>query len=281
MQHGTGTFTGLNATEIFTQHWLPDGPPRAVIVLVHGYAEYSGRYAHVAAHLTAHNFAVYALDHRGHGRSGGLRVMVRDFEEYCADLRTYVDSIRTHHPDVPLFLYGHSMGSLISLLFAFRWQDELSGLITSGTALHLGGTNALLLPFVRMLSWWTPRASLIPPLDAAGISRDPEVVARYTNDPLVYRGSMRIGLVTALLRASQTCIDRLPELRLPYLALHGGADPLTLPSSARVIQERSGSPDTTVKIYDGLYHELHNEPEHDRVLADVTAWLEAHLNSEK
>jgi len=277
MHHATGSFIGLNNTGIFTQHWLPDSAPRAVVLIAHGYAEHSGRYAHVAAHLVAHGFAAYALDHRGHGRSGGPRVDVRDFAEFVADLRTYFNAIRAAHPAAPIFLYGHSMGSLISLLFALRWQEELAGLITTGTALRPAGANPVLEPLVRALSRVLPSVALVPPIAAAGISRDPQVVERYLHDPLVHVGRMRLGLASALLRASRTCAERLGDLRLPYLALHGGADVITWPAGAAIIRERSGSPDTTVRIFDGLFHEVHNEPEQAEVLRTVTDWLDAHL----
>ncbi|MCL4238794.1 MAG: alpha/beta hydrolase [Anaerolineae bacterium] len=277
MYHATGSFSGLKNTEIFTQHWLPGGASRAIVLIAHGYAEHSGRYAHVAAHLVAHGFAVYALDHRGHGRSGGPRVAVRDFAEFVADLRTYFDAIRAEHPALPIFLYGHSMGSLISLLFTLRWQDELAGLITTGTALRPAGANPVLAPIVRALSRIVPSVALVPPIAAAAISRDPQVVAQYLDDPLVHLGKIRLGLASALLHASRTCTERLGDLRLPYLALHGGADIITWPAGAAIIRERSGSPDTTVRIFDGLFHEVHNEPEQAEVLRTVTDWLDAHL----
>ncbi len=278
MQHETGTFEGLGGVEIFTQSWLPDASPaRAAVIIAHGYAEHSGRYGHVAAYLVERQYAVYALDHRGHGRSGGARAQVRDFSEFVTDLRTYFDQIRARQPDLPVFLYGHSMGSLICLLFALRWQDELTGLITTGTALRLGGVKAWLEPMVKLLSQWRPSWSPIPPLQAAGISRDLTVIEHYIHDPLVYRGPMRLGMAAAFLRASRICAERLGELRLPYLALHGGADPLTLPEGAALIRARSGSADTTVHVFEGLYHEVHNEPEREQVLTRVVEWLDAHV----
>jgi alpha-beta hydrolase superfamily lysophospholipase len=278
MRHETGTFTGLDGVEIFTQGWLPDeGTPRAVVLIAHGYAEHSGRYVHVAAYLVERGYAVHALDHRGHGRSGGARAQVHDFSEFVTDLRTCFEHVRARHPDLPIFLYGHSMGSLIALLFALRWQDELAGLITSGTALRLGGVKAWLVPAVKLLSQWRPSWSPIPPLQAAGISRDLTVVEQYVHDPLVYRGPMRLGMAAALLRASRICAERLGELRLPYLALHGGADPLTLPEGAALIRARSGSADTTVHVFEGLYHEVHNEPEREQVLTCLVDWLDAHV----
>jgi lysophospholipase len=276
MPHATTTFTGLNNITIFTQHWLPDDPPRAVVIIAHGIGEHSGRYAHVAAHLVAQGCAVYALDHRGHGQSGGERVLVGDFDEFVADLRAYFEQVRAAQPGLPIFLYGHSMGSLISLLFTFRYADDLAGLITTGTALRPARANRVTYALLKAMNGFVPQARVIP-LDNTGISRDPAVVQRYRTDPLVYHGALPVQIIEALARAAQTCIEALPTLRLPYLALHGGADPLTLVKAADIIRQTCGSPDTTVKIYDGLYHEIHNEPEQAQVFRDVVAWLDAHL----
>jgi acylglycerol lipase len=275
MQHATGSFTGLNDVTIFTQSWLPDDTPRAIVILAHGIGEHSGRYAHVAAYLAAHGYAVYALDHRGHGRSGGPRVQVGDFDEFVADLRTYFEQVRAAHPDFPIFLYGHSMGSLIALLFAFRYQDDLAGLITSGTAFRPVGFHTALIPLVKTASALTPNVRLIP-LDPRGVSRDPAVVQAYRDDPLVSHSRMPFEMLGALARAIQSCEASLPDLRLPYLVLHGGADPMTHVSATDIIRRSSGAPDTTIKVYDGLLHEIHNEPEQGDVLADVVAWLDAH-----
>jgi len=279
MKHQTGSFTGSGNTPIFTQAWLPDGAPRAVVLLAHGYAEHSGRYAHVGAALSARGYAVYALDHRGHGQSGGERAQVRDFDEYVADLHTCYEGVIAEQPGVATFVYGHSMGSLIALLFALRYQDHLAGLITTGTALKPAAANAALEGAVHLLAHWRPASQVVPALASSGISRDPEVVRRYDADPLVPRTRIKLGWAAAFTQAVHRCQAGLPALRLPYLALHGGADPITLPDGAAQVRARSGSPDTTVKVYDGLRHEIHNEPEQDQVFADILAWLDAHTSS--
>jgi acylglycerol lipase len=276
MQHTTGSFTGLNDVPIFTQSWLPDDPPRAAVIIAHGLGEHSGRYAHVAAYLTAHGYAVYALDHRGHGQSGGAREQVSDFDEFVTDLRSYFDQARAAHPEIPIFLYGHSMGALIALLFAFRYQDDLAGLITTGTPLKLVGANVVTIALVKAVYTIAPNARVVA-LDAVGVSRDPAVVKRYRDDPLVHHGRIPISMLAAFARAVDTCMASLPDLRLPYLALHGGDDILTRVSATEIIRRLSGAPDTTIKVYDGLHHEIHNEPEQEQVLGDVVAWLDAHV----
>jgi acylglycerol lipase len=274
MLHGTGSFSGLNNTTIFTQRWFPDAMPRAVVLLAHGYGEHSGRYAHVAARLVAGGYAVCALDHRGHGRSEGPRVQVDRFEDFVADFVTYYQQVRAEFPDLPMIVYGHSMGSLIGLLFAFDHQGDLAGLITSGTALKIVGVNLLTAPVLEMVSHVIPAVRLVP-LGVAGISRDPAVIERYKSDPLVAVGLLRTHMVAELVRAGEECIRRLPTLHLPYLALHGSADPIVHPGSVDVIRARCGSDDLTLKVYEGLYHEVHNEPEQAAVLDDVVSWLDA------
>ena len=273
MLHHTGFFSGLNNTTIFTQQWVPDDPPQAVVLLAHGYGEHSGRYAHVAARLVASGYAVCTLDHRGHGRSEGPRVQVDRFEDFVADFAAYYWQVRANFPGLPLIAYGHSMGSLIALLFTFDHQDNLAGLITSGTALKLVGANLFTAPLIEMVSHMVPAVRLVP-LEVAGISRDPAVVERYKADPLVVVGLLRTHMAAEMVRAGEECARRLPALRLPYLALHGGADPITLPRGVDILRARCGTDDLTVKVYDGLYHEVHNEPEQAAVFDDIVSWLD-------
>lgn len=276
MQHTTGSFRGLGGLRIFTRCWLPDGNPRGVVIVVHGYGEHSGRYAHVACAMVERGYAVYALDHRGHGQSEGTRVQVERFDDYVTDLRTYFEEVRAAQPGLPIFVYGHSMGSLIGLLFALRYQDDLAGLIVTGAALKPIGVNGATKPLLRLASRAIPAVRLVP-LAVAGISRDPAVVERYKSDPDVVLGLLRLRLVVELVEAGQQCIAGLPRLRVPILALHGGADPICDPQAAAIIRQRSGSPDTTVKVYPGLYHEVHNEPEQAQVIGDMLGWLDAHV----
>ncbi len=277
MWHRTGIINGVDNTLLFTQHWLPQAPPQALLILVHGLGEHSDRYEHLAWHFVQEGYGVFALDHRGHGRSEGERVLVNDFTDYfVADLRLYAKEIQATYPDLPVVLYGHSMGSLIALLYAFQYQDELAALVTTGTALKPVNSNAVTAPVLKTASSIIPGARLIA-LDANGISRDPLVTQAYIADPLVYHGRIPLVTLAALQEAADQCIDRLPGLRVPYLALHGSADPLTMVKGADIILERSGARDTMVKIYEGFYHEIHNEPEHEQVFRDVTSWLSSRI----
>ncbi len=276
MQHQTATFPGLHGFSIFTQQWLPDSAPRAIVLLAHGIAEHSGRYTHVAEAFTARGYALCALDHRGHGKSDGPRMHTDQFADYVTDLHTCFERIRAEYPNLPIFSYGHSMGSLISLLFALRYQDQLAGLITTGTALIPAGATPQAARMLKTISRVSGKLRLVPSV-AQNISRDPAVVERYLNDPLVTTGKLPVGAVVRLIGAAEQVTEQLPALRLPYLALHGGADLITLPDAIPLIRERAGSSDLTTKIYDKAYHEIHNEPEQAQVFADMLIWLDAHL----
>ena len=132
LRHLEGTFEGKGGLAIFHQRWLPAGDARAVLLIAHGYGEHSGRYGNVVEEFVPRGYAVYALDHRGHGRSEGERVHVDHFDDYVEDLKTYLDQIRNETGDLPIYLLGHSMGSFIATSYAARYRDELTGLILSG-----------------------------------------------------------------------------------------------------------------------------------------------------
>lgn len=275
IKHETFEFAGLGGINVFCQSCHPEGGPRAVLLIVHGLAEHSGRYQHVAEHLAGLGYAVYALDHRGHGQSGGVRSDVIRFEDYLADLKTFLDAVKGREPGRQVFLIGHSMGGAIVTLFAARYGGDFDGLITSGASVQVGGNvSPLLVGLSKIIAALAPRLPTVP-LDAEAVSRDPEVVARYRSDPLNYLGKVRARMGAQLLRAARLIAAELPHITLPVLILHGTADRLTDPAGSQMIYDGVSSADKTLKFYDGLYHEIFNEPEQKQVLADVAAWLEA------
>jgi acylglycerol lipase len=262
MQHREGHFTGLKEFNLYYQCWLPDGDPRAVLLIAHGYAEHSGRYGNVVDHFVPKGYAVYALDHRGHGRSDGERVQVDDFSDYTTDLKTFFDLVRAEQPGRKIFLVGHSMGSAISLAYVLDHQDELAGLALSGGGIARPGDPP------------PPPPASNAPLDSSMLSRDPAVIAAYENDPLVYRGPRpsRSGLGGVV---RQQLPERVGEIRLPILIMAGTG--VRDGERSAVLHELVGSSDKTLRLYEGLKHEIFNEPEHAQVMADLEAWLEAHL----
>ena len=270
-------FPGLRETTLHAQAWLPEGEPRAVVVISHGLAEHGGRYAAVAERLVARNYAVYALDHRGHGRSPGGRANIERFAYVVSDLGTFVGRAQRQHPGHPAFLIGHSMGGAIALGCALQFPDALKGLVLSAPALTIGeDVSALKSWLVRLLSAVAPGVGALT-LPASAISRDPAVVSAYERDPLVYRGSVPARTLAELLAAINQFPERVPRLRVPVLVQHGTADRLVSCDANRPIYAALGQPkQRAIRTYDGLFHEIYNEPERDRVIGDLEAWLEAH-----
>jgi alpha-beta hydrolase superfamily lysophospholipase len=276
MKHQEGHFKGLKDFDIYYQAWLPKGEPRAVLLIAHGMAEHGGRYKNVVNHLVPQGYAAYAPDHRGHGKSQGQRVYVERFTHYLDDLKTFFDMVRGWHPELKIFLVGHSMGGTISLAYALRHQDELDGLILSGAGIKIGTSfSPLLILIGKIIAVILPKMGLIV-LDAPAISRDPETVAAYDDDPLVYRGKVTARLGAELIATLQSFPGQASQLRLPVLILHGGADKLTDPQGSAWLHEVASSTDKTLKIYEGYYHEVFNELGREQVLADVENWLTAH-----
>ena len=262
---------GAGGPEIFWRGWLPDADPSAVVVIAHGVAEHSGRYAQVAADLVGDGFAVYALDHRGHGRSQGARCVLDRMTLAVADVRTLISSAGRRHPEAPAFLLGHSMGGTIALSYALAHQDEIAGLILSGPVAVLDGAPAITRLLARGLSVIAPRLGVLQ-LDSAEISTDPEVVRAYDEDPLVYRGKLPVRTLAEMSAAIGSFPDRLPELRLPVLVMHGEADALVPVAASHLVDELAGG-DVTLRVYPGMAHEIMNEPGRGEVLEEIRRWI--------
>ncbi len=270
-----GTFAAADGLTLFERAWLPDGPARAAVIIVHGYAEHSGRYDHVGRALAAHGYAAEALDLRGHGRSEGDRAVVRSFGQFLSDLRRFRARVAARHPGLPVFVLGHSMGGTIVALYAIVDQPAVQGIVLSGPGLvgRGGGAWRVTAPLFSVLGRLFPNLPLSQ-LKAETVSRDPAVVAAYDNDPLVYRGKMRAGMLRAFVRALDRIGKGMDSISAPLLLLHGTADELTSVEGSELLYRRARSTDKTLRIYDGLAHEVLNEPEKDQIIGEVLAWLD-------
>jgi alpha-beta hydrolase superfamily lysophospholipase len=271
------TFSGVGGTKIVYDTWTPDSAPRAVLILSHGFGEHARRYDHVAQRFGDAGLVTYALDHRGHGRSGGKRVYVKDMSEYTGDFGTLVGMAQKEHPDLPTVVLGHSMGGAIVFTYGVEHPADYDLMVLSGPAIAtqvgvspalalLGKTVGAVLPGVP-----------VQELDATAVSRDPEVVAAYRADPLVHQGKVPAGVARALLLVGETMPQRANGFTKPLLVVHGEQDRLIAASGSEHLVDCVASEDVHLKIYPELYHEVFNEPERDLVLDDVISWIEARL----
>jgi len=261
--------------QLHSRCWLPDGQPTAAVVLIHGLAEHGGRYAPVAERLTADAYAAYALDLRGHGLSGGPRIYIDSFQQYLDDVTQFLQEVRTELPNRPIFLFGHSMGGLIATWLATQNISGICGIVISAAAVQIHNRVFPMLRWLAMpASWLTPRWRVVA-MNFSAVSRDPKVVASMASDPLVYHGRMPNRTAGELLRAGAQLPPRLAAIAQPLLILHGTGDRITAPQGAQQFYQQAGAADKTLKLYDGLYHNLLEEPEKERVIADVLGWLNA------
>lgn len=281
MKISSGTLT-LPATsaaagdKLFYQSWVPEAP-RAVIVLAHGYAEHLGRYGHVADRLGRDGFAVFALDHWGHGRSDGTRGFVPRFQVFLDGMTSLLSVATSEFPALPRILIGHSMGGLISVAHLLGHQSDYAGAVLSGPAVKPAEPpSAATLIIGRLLSRLAPKAGILQ-LDSNAVSRDPAVVAAYRADPLVHTGKMSARLAAEMLDAMSMVQGRASEIQLPLLIVHGGEDRLAAPAGARELFDKLSSSDKEFHDFLGLYHEVFNEPERDEVLDLVSTWISNHI----
>lgn len=277
MQHETSELAGRGGVRLFLRSWTPERPPRGVLVIAHGLGEHGGRYGELVERGLALGLAVYAADHRGHGRSGGPRAQVGRFAWLVEDLDTVLRHAEAAHPGVKRFLFGHSMGGAIALTWTLDHPGRLDGLILSGPAIAPpSAVSPVTVAIVRLLSVVAPGVGAIalPPED---VSRDPAVVQAYRDDPLVLHGPVPARTLAELLGAMKSLPARAASLREPVLVLQGTGDRLVMHADVKPVFEALGSADKTVKVYRGLYHEVLNEPERAQVFADLEAWLGARL----
>ena len=277
IKHVSGNFNGQRNFNLFYQGYLPTGKPRAILLIIHGLAEHSGRYMNVVDYFASRGYAIYGFDQRGHGRSEGMRGHVEKFSYYIDDLKTFFDMVRGKHSGEKIFIVGHSVGGTVAIAYSLRHQNEFDGLILSGATIKPGSSlSPLKIMLARLLSLLAPKMG-VDVIDASAISQTRAVVDAYVNDPLVYRGKIRARLGAELINTMQMLPNQLPEIHLPILIMSGTTDRLSNPDGSRLLYECIKSKDKTLKLYDGFYHEIFNEPGRKQVFSDMENWLTAHL----
>ncbi len=273
VRHREDSLRGPDGVQLFEQSWAPESP-RAVVLLVHGFAEHSSRHASAALHLAHRGYAVQSFDLRGHGRSQGKRCFVRAFDEYLDDTGTVLLRARRKWPSQPVFLLAHSLGGLIASLFVIHERSAVSGLILSAPVARLGrdysrfkiGASFVLgrafphLPMVRFKS--------------SSVSRDSLVVRAYEEDELVYHGRTPARTASEVVRAVRRLQAGAERISVPLLVMHGSQDHVADVDGSRELCERAGSSDKSLRVCDGLWHEIMHEPEKEVVLQEMSGWLD-------
>ena len=253
--------------------WLPESPSKAVVIVIHGFTEHSGRYEHVADALNARGVAVYALDLRGHGRSGGRRVWIESFDEYLDDAEHYIARVCEEHSGKPFFFLGHSMGGLIVALLAIERKMDAQGIILSAPAMKVGdNVFPLLRRLASLVSRIWPGLRLVR-MGYGRLSRDPANVERFRCDPLVFHGRFPVRTGTEILAAGQRAQHGARRICSPLLVLQGTADGVVDPAGSRRFYVEASSSDKGLKLYEGAYHDLLGEPEKDQIIRDVADWI--------
>jgi acylglycerol lipase len=274
----SGQLESDDGLRLFWQAWIP-ASPQAVLLIVHGLAEHSGRYEHVAERFAGRGYACYAVDYRGHGQSPGPRVHVSHFDLYLGDVRGLHRLAAGRHQGVPVFLVGHSQGGLIAIHYVFRHAAGLRGLVLSAPFLAVHADSApprIKRLGARVLGRVYPSLVLPNPLDVTRLSHDPAVGEAYLRDPLVSR-KVSPGWFRAVRQAQREITARAPLLPLPSLIMAGSGDTLVDPQAIRRWAEQAPADRVEFVWWDGLYHELFNETAKEAVFSRVQAWLERRL----
>lgn len=279
MNHYAFKLRAPDGLQLYTQGWEPGGRVRAVICLLHGLGDHSGRFAHLARFLLPSGYAVMSFDLRGHGNSDGIRGHFASIELVMQDIDELIAAARERYPDVPLFLYGHSLGGVLAINYTLRRKPELAGVVITSPGLRTALENQKVkIALARLLVLLTPALTLPSGLETPALSRDSKVVVDYVQDPLVHdRASL--AFANTMLEAIKWAYLHAAEFHLPLLMMHGTADQLAYYQGSQEFA-RQVQGDCTLKLWDGLYHEIHNEPEKGDVFAFLLQWLDNRLNDQ-
>lgn len=256
--------------------WMPDDPI-ALVFILHGIFEHGGRYRHVAHYLNRSNIGVVAADHFGHGRSPGLKGYIGSWDDLIDDTDIWINQFKNHYPAIPYFIMGHSLGGLLTVSYLSKIKPDFKGVILLSAALKVSKDISPVLQLMApLLASIAPKLKTIH-LDATAVSRDPDIVEAYLNDPLVYTGKIYAKTGNETLRITKEIGSYFPEFRLPVLVLHGTGDRLTEPEGSQKFYDEIDSRDKTINFYEGWYHELLNEPEKEKVLEAIRIWITSRI----
>ncbi|MCO5231793.1 MAG: lysophospholipase [Chitinophagales bacterium] len=276
MKSNTYQLTTSDGLKLYGKYWSPDTAPKGVITWAHGMGEHIERYEHVAKVMTDAGYAIVGYDHRGHGRSEGNRGHIPSYEQFMDDVTLAFNKSSELFPNIPHFIYGHSMGGGLIANYLERRHPQVKAAILSAPYFRLATPQpAIKLALGRLTQNLVPKLSLPTGLNPQHISRDADVVKKYINDPLVHdKVSAKMGI--SLVENGEYAIAHVKDIKVPTLVLHGTGDQLTDHKASEEFA-KNGAPLIQIKLYNGLYHEIHNEPEKEIVFKDIINWLDSHL----
>jgi alpha-beta hydrolase superfamily lysophospholipase len=275
MEVSEWTWKSLDGLDMYARGWAPQGLPKAAIMLVHGLGEHIGRYDHVAAALTEKGYTMLGFDLRGHGKSGGPRGHTPSYDALMDDIASFSQQTELRYAGLPRFLYGHSLGGNLVLNYALRRKPDLRGVIATGPWLKLAfDPPASQVTLGRLMNGIAPGFTQHSKLNTKGLSHDQAVVAAYENDPLVH-DKISARLFVAIYESGLWALEHAADFPLPLLLMHGAADPITSAKASLEFAQKAGNK-VTLKVWDGLYHEIHNELEKAEVFKTMLTWLEQH-----
>ena len=277
MNHIEDEFEGVDGIKLYYQAWLPENP-KAVVQVIHGFAEHSGRYKNVVDQLEPSGFAIYAHDLRGHGKSEGEQNYIESMDQLVEDEKKFYDIIKKKHSNLKIFMLGHSVGSGIAMYFTRKYKSLLAGLILSGPAKYFGGEmGKLRRAFAKQMSKTFPKLRARSGIDPQLLTHDPDEVEAYKNDPFVNYKKITARFGWEMIKSFEEAPDIVGDFKLPVLIQRGAED--SIMTGTEELRDAFTVSDLMYKQYDGLYHEIYNELEKDRtrVLKDLIDWLDKHL----
>lgn len=273
------SFEGIGGLKIATRSWKPEGSPRGVMILVHGFNAHSGYMEYPGEQFATNGFASYALDLRGRGKSEGERFYVEEFSDYLGDVHKLVEIARSENPGLPVFVLGHSAGGVIATSYVYEHQDDVAGLVCESFAFDVGLPHLVqlalegigkLLPHVHVFS-----------LNNADFSRDPAHVERMNTDPLIHKESQPAETARVMLLAADALKEHMPNFKVPVFIIHGTEDKATRPAGSQYFYDHAGSTDKTLKLYEGHYHDLLADVDKEIVMIDILAWVDERVPKEE
>ena len=271
----TATFNASDGHKIFYRNWKSSASPKAVVVIVHGFNSHSGYYQWTAGQLTDSNYEVYAIDLRGRGKSDGERFYISDYNDIIEDIDLLVSIAKNAHPDLPLFVLGHSAGGVLSCMYMLEHQDRVNGFICESFAYQIPAPD-FALAVLKGISHLAPHAHVLK-LKNEDFSRDAATVDFMNNDPLIAHEVQPTKTVQQMVLVDERLKKEFPQITVPVFIIHGTADKATKPEGSKFFYDHAGSEDKTLKIYEGYYHDLLNDLDRKVVIRDIIEWLDKRI----